>query len=294
MKKRSLEEFDIQSWNERFSKALQNQATAALENGKILYFPQLNFDLQEGESALLTPTIVSPKSKNISYNLATDCLGGFQCIPEQQKVLHAMMKRYAEASGKFLLSLIPHYQKTIVQAKTSFRPVEIFGRKSSYRKDDTRLHIDSFPSNPVQGKRILRLFTNINPDGKSRVWRSGEDFHELVNKLAPRINPPPFGVARFLNLFGITKSLRSPYDHYMMKIHDEMKRDMQYQKEVFQEELAFLPGSSWAVFTDQVSHAAMSGQHVFEQTFYLPAAGLKDPSTSPLAVLERYFQKQLV
>jgi hypothetical protein len=40
-------------------------------------------------------------------------------------------------------------------------------------------------------------------------------------------------------------------------------------------------------FTDQVSHAAMSGQYQLEQTFYLPVAAMIDESRSPLRVLER-------
>lgn len=49
----------------------------------------------------------------------------------------------------------------------------------------------------------------------------------------------------------------------------------------------FPPLSSWVVFTDQVSHAALSGQFALEQTLVVPWDRLVDPSTAPVAVLER-------
>ena len=61
-------------------------------------------------------------------------------------------------------------------AGTSYRPFEVDQRKLSWRRDDTRLHVDAFPSNPIGEKRILRIFRNINPDGQPRHWRVGEDF----------------------------------------------------------------------------------------------------------------------
>lgn len=293
-KRRSLEVFDVLSWDEQFSNEMQERATEALESGKILYFPKLDFPLSKNELPLLTPDKMNPKAKNISFDLANDCIGGLACTQEEQNLYKAFIRRYAQASRKLMDHLMPHYRSTLKQAKTSYRPVEIFGRKTSYRKDDTRLHVDAFPSNPVQGKRILRVFTNINIEGKPRVWRAGEPFQDVVNKIAPRVSGPIPFLAQFLQLVKITKSLRSPYDHYMLQIHDTMKGDMEYQQTASQEELQFPPGSTWIVFTDLVSHAAMSGQHVLEQTFYLPKNAEKYPNRTPLAILERYFNKALV
>lgn len=292
--KKSLEVIDVTRWDELFTKSGQDHATDCLESGKILYFPSLGFPLSDVEAGLLNPNKLEPGAKNISFDLARDVLAGVVGTDAEKEACKQMIKRFALSSRQLLNSLLPHYQHACRQAKTSFRPVEIFGRKTSYRKDDTRLHVDSFPSNPVKGERILRIFTNINPHGKARVWRSGESFQSVVDRWAPKVSGPLPGFAQLLKLIRVTKSLRSPYDHYMLHIHDLMKADKEYQKSCEQEEIHFLPGSSWAVFTDQVSHAAMSGQHVLEQTFYLPAKMQKDPAKSPLAVLEKYFQKALV
>jgi hypothetical protein len=65
-----------------------------------------------------------------------------------------------------------------------------------------------------------------------------------------------------------------------------MKADLHYQKTVSQSEIRFLPNSSWIISTDSVSHAALSGQFVLEQTFYLPIEAMQDQNRSPLRILE--------
>ena len=80
----------------------------------------------------------------------------------------------------------------------------------------------------------------------------------------------------------------------MLGIHDHMKADQSYQSQVPQTQLAIPPRTTWACYTDSVSHAAMSGQFAFEQTFYLPVNAMKDPQRSPLRVLERLVGRQLI
>lgn len=294
MNKKSLEVIDATDWKSSFSSEVQQQAINALENGKILYFPHLQFSLNKDEEIFLSPEIVDPKVKNVSYDIHRNRLGKVRCGEKEAKHLQDLMHRYALTSRQFFDSLIPYYKSSLIQARTSFRPVEVSGRKSSYRKDDTRLHVDAFPSTPVKGQRILRFFSNVNPDGKPRVWRAGEPFEDVVKKMASRLPSPVWGSARLMKILGITKDLRTEYDHYMLKLHDAMKKDMYYQQTVLQEELQFPPGSSWAVFTDQVSHAAMGGQHLFEQSFYLPAKSIKNQETNPLNILEKTFKRKLV
>lgn len=291
---KNIEAIDLKSWDTPISPEIQKKAIDALESGKVVLFPNLAFPLSENELKLLSPDKTDPKSKNISYDLRSQKLGGAQCSEIEKTQLAAMIKRYAISSRNMLEKLFPIYAGHFEQARTSFRPVEIEGRKSSYRKDDTLLHVDAFPSSPVQGKRIMRFFTNINHEGKPRVWRVGEPFQNVVAKIGPRTSQPFPGKAELYNMLGITKAYRTLYDHYMLQLHDTMKGDMKYQKEVPQEEVRFVPGNTWIVYTDQVSHAAMSGQHLLEQSFYLPPNAMARPETTPLAVLERYFKRKLI
>jgi hypothetical protein len=207
--------------------------------------------------------------------------------------LQAMLSRYAASTRSLLHGLLPAYRSQLQQGKTSFRPVEIHGRKTSWRKDDTRLHVDSFPSSPNQGKRILRVFTNVNPDGVARVWKLGAPFEDVARRFLPSVSKPAFGSAALMQMLKITKSRRSPYDHYMLHLHDGMKADLAYQAEADQTLYQFAPGQTWIVYTDLVSHAALSGQHALEQTFMLPVEAMGQQLRSPLAMLERQLGARL-
>lgn len=279
-----LEELNIKSWTEPLIEDTRRKAMQSLEEGKILYMPSLSFALQKKENLLLTQPKLNPKRKNISYDLKSDRLAKTSYNDEESEQLKEMLQRYALLSSKFLKRLLPFYKLSI--ARTSFRPTEIKGRKSSLHKDDTKLHVDAFPSNPTQGRRILRLFTNINPEGIVRVWKVGEPFEKVAQKFAPKVPKPLPGSLYLLKLLKITKNKRTLYDHYMFHIHNLMKEDSHYQQTASQKKLLFPAGSSWAVFTDQVSHAALSGQHVLEQTFSVDLESLQQIKLSPLKILE--------
>lgn len=288
-----LETLDVHSFDKALPNEIKQKAIHALEQGKVIYFPKLSFLLNADELQFLSPHIVAPSSKNISYDIHQDKMGGSSCQGTDAQKLKEMIRRFALQSRSFIDQLFPSYTSHLNQARTSFRPVEIAGRVSSYRKDDTLLHVDSFPATPVKGRRILRFFTNVNPHGHPRVWKLGEPFANVVQKFGKKLKKPLPGLSWLLKTLRITKDYRSLYDHYMMHLHDQMKADQNYQQTVTQYEISFPSGSSWAVFTDQASHAALSGQHVLEQTWYLPVTALNNPETSPLHTLERFYGSKL-
>ncbi|MGH8023582.1 MAG: Kdo hydroxylase family protein, partial [Limisphaerales bacterium] len=156
-----------------------------------------------------------------------------------------------------------------------------------------RLHVDSFPATPVNGKRILRVFTNVNPSGRARSWRLGESFDRVAARFAPGIRPPAPASLVFMQLFRVTRGRRSLYDHYMLGLHNAMKANDDYQRNCPQSSFDFPAQSTWAVFTDSVPHAVTAGQHQFEQTFYLDVEAMADPEKSPLRLLEKQLGKSL-
>jgi hypothetical protein len=289
-----LHTFTNNVWQEKYSPTLQTQAVNALEDGKIVFFPKLAFALTADEQRFLAPHYVQPKTKNISFDKQSGQVRGAQATIEEQIALRALLARFHECARQLISALFPDYDAALIPARSSFRPVEISNRVISYRKDDKRLHVDAFPSNPNQGRRILRVFANINPAEKHRVWRAGEPFARVAQRFLPKISAPLPGSARCLHWLGITKSYRTAYDHYMLQMHDRMKGDDDYQRSAEQVEIAFPAGSAWIVFTDQVSHAAMSGQHMLEQTFYLPVAAMAEENKSPLRILEKLTKRTLV
>ncbi|HXH55010.1 MAG TPA: Kdo hydroxylase family protein [Gammaproteobacteria bacterium] len=284
------------SWTEPLSTVEQESAITALEDGKVLYFPNLSFEFSTAEQALLTPDVLSAGFKNISFNPKNGKIKG--TAESQEKSLSSLMTllmvRFFNNSRFLLNNIIPHYQGALQIGRTSYRPIEVLGRKTSLLKDDTRLHIDAFPATPNQGKRILRVFSNVNPENQARLWHLGEPFEQVVQQFLPVFKNPFFGYRKLLSLLKITKSYRSLYDHMMLTLHDEMKKSNVYQNKVQKTEMPFPAGSTWVVMTDCVSHAALSGQFLLEQTFYLAPSKMKNPEKSPLRVLEKMLCKKLV
>lgn len=278
----------------QFSTEEKNTAIQSLENGKVLLLPQMSFSIDTNEDFILSPQLIDEKSKNISFNIHNGHSKGSTCHDGQLTILNAFMHRYALYAKTLVESLLPHYTSALQLGRTSFRPVEIKSRASSYRKDDTRLHVDAFVASPVNGLRILRVFCNINPESMPRVWHLGEPFDHVVDRFLPRAKKYNPIIAKCLQTLKITKEYRTAYDHYMLQLHDNMKKDMHYQNQVEKIRFDFVPGSTWMVFTDQVSHAALSGQHLLEQTFYVPVDAMEQPALSPLKVLEKACNAKLI
>ena len=266
---------------------------AALEAGKVLYFPQLPFALLPEEKSLLRPDIRDPKVRNISLD-ERGHLKGAVGGTEVELALALMIGRFREQAQSLVYSLLPKYKGALRLAPTSFRPTQVETRSQSWRADDRRMHVDAFPSRPNYGERILRVFSNVNPDGVPRVWRVGEPFETVAKKFLPRAKPYVAWQAKALQALHVTKSLRSEYDHLMLQLHDGMKGDLEYQKNGPQVTMPFPAGSVWICFSDQASHAVMSGQYMMEQTLHLPVAKQYDTASSPLAILSKLTGRQLV
>lgn len=147
-------------WDTLFSTAEQDRAIRALEQGNVLLFPQLHLSILHGEDRLLSPASAG-QGKNVSLDPSTSSVRGCRLDARDLALLNRMMVRFAASSSGLLRNLFPSYRAGLQQARTSFRPIEIAGRSTSWRKDDRRLHVDSFPSSPTGGKRILRVFSNV-------------------------------------------------------------------------------------------------------------------------------------
>ncbi|MBI2509682.1 MAG: Kdo hydroxylase family protein [Betaproteobacteria bacterium] len=294
MKLNLIEELPFTVWNPVLDPATQAAATDGLEHGRVLYLPQLRFDVRTDEMRYLSADWSDGKSKNIYLRGAERKLRGAKGDENDLPGLAAMLERFGQQAQQFVAALFPHYVPNLEFGNTSFRPCEIEGRPSSYRKDDTRLHPDAFPSNPTGGARILRVFTNVNPHGQPRVWRVGEPFPDMAAKFLPRVRRQWPGEATLLKALGITKRLRTEYDHLMVELHDRLKADLDYQRDMPQQRVEFPPGCTWVVFSDQVLHAVLSGRLMLEQTWMLPVTALRDPETAPSRVLERLTGRALL
>jgi hypothetical protein len=266
---------------------------AALEAGKVLYFPHLAFELKEEERRFLKPEMNAQGSRSITLE-ASGRFKGSTGDAATQAAVAAMVGRFRNNAQQLVETLLPHYRQSMRMATTSYRPLQVETRAQTWRADDKRLHVDAFAGRPNHGERILRVFANINPDGLPRVWRVGEPFEEMAQKFLPRLEKYRPLHARMQWLLRKTKKLRTEYDHLMLELHDNMKLDDDYQKNAPQLTMPFAAGSVWVCFSDHTLHAAMSGQYMMEQTLNLQPASQYDPAQSPLAILRRLTGRKLV
>jgi len=282
---------DFASWQPAVSPDAQQSAVRAVEGGGVLVLPHLAFTLDDHERRFLDARWSDGRAKNISLEGAA--LKGARGAADDLAQLTRMIVRFATCAADLVTALFPRYAPYAKRARTSYRPQPAVGRAVSWRKDDSRLHIDAFPSRPNGGERILRIFCNVNPS-EDRVWRVGEEFIAMARTFLPRVRRKIPGEAAMLAAMRLTKGVRSHYDHLMLGLHDCAKADTDYQRRCRQQIVRFAPGTTWICFSDQVMHAAVSGQFMLEQTIHLPVSALYARERSPLAILERLCGRELV
>ena len=289
--KSSLTLLEIASWHPTIAASRTEALAHALEGGDVLVLPKLAFAFEQGEERFLDAKWSDARAKNISFDAGK--IKGAKGAPEDLADLGRMIARFANCASELIAALFPRYAPHQKRARTSFRPHPAIGRDVSWRKDDTRLHVDAFPSRPNRGERILRVFCNVNPRGEDRVWRVGERFEAMAEHLLPRVRTMRRFQAATLAALRVTKGRRSEYDHLMLGLHDGAKADIDYQRNSAQQEVRFAPGTTWICYSDQVMHAAIAGQFMLEQTIHLPLSALYQPDLSPIRVLERMTGRRL-
>lgn len=279
----------------------------ALEQGDILFFPSMPFSFAQSDiDFLLTQRQGgSATRKNIAYKPQIDRITNHNgANAEERTRLKEVLRNYSKQATEFLSVLLAPYEKGWKHDYASFRPFQEKGRKLRLRARNDLLHIDAFPTRPLHGTRILRFFTNINPT-ESRHWITSSGFAELAQEYAAKIAVPPSESYRlagrlerklkqWLKKLGVKIALRSPYDTFMLNMHNFLKENSEFQEKCSKDHWDFPPGSCWAAFTDQLSHAALAGQYALEQTFLVPQKVLLCPEKSPISVLERLSGRNLV
>lgn len=271
-----------------------------LEAGAILYFPQTPVPVADEDVAFLLgqQQVDSSLHKNIAYKPAVDMLSGLDAKGGEGAAaarLRAVMRSYSETSAAFVESFLAPYTGKLRRDYASFRPQEEQNRDLPLRKRNDLLHTDAFPTRPTRGARILRFFNNIHPE-RTRDWVVSGAFRELAARYAPaEIAPKPDsamgraakGAARALGLGAALPGVkRTPYDDFMMRFHNFLKENEDFQREAAKEAFQFPAGSSWMVFTDTVPHAVLAGQYALEQTFLVERSAQVAPEHAPLTVLE--------
>jgi hypothetical protein len=269
-----------------------------LEDGKILFFQGIPYDFPQTDRDFLLQQRQGDSRihKNISYRPKQDKLrGSASDKPEDVERLHKIMRHFSEEVVRLLTRVLAPYSSQWSLDFASFRPEEENGRNLSLHKRNDLLHVDAFPTRPTRGNRIIRCFTNINPT-QSRNWLTTDRFPALAQKFAKEAGLDAIAGSgdskgSWLNTLkravGLKVIERSAYDKFMLRFHDYLKENADFQANTKKIHIAFPPMATWMCYTDSVPHAVLSGQYALEQTFIIPVRALVSPEKSPIRVLEK-------
>src|SRR5260221_6296727 len=125
-------------WHAQNLPVPREQLVAAVETGKVLYFPNLRFAIEGGEQVLLDPAIADPKRKNISLEPNGGALHGVLGDAVTQSAVRALVSRYQSNARTLVDGLFPEYAGKLRVAPTSLRLHQVETRQTSWRKDDSR------------------------------------------------------------------------------------------------------------------------------------------------------------
>ncbi|MDQ2844209.1 MAG: Kdo hydroxylase family protein [Acidobacteriota bacterium] len=294
----------IDSWPKRQPADYRSE----LEAGNVLYFPVTPFAIPSESREFLRGLDFAGSAvhKNIAYRPAGDRVTGLDSKDAQSARLLEVMRDYSRAVTEFTGELLPAYARSWKLDYASFRPVEESGRDLPLNKRNDLLHTDAFPSRPTGGDLILRVFTNVS-SSKTRDWVTTDPFPMLaekyardagLDKIAASAHSASGGLlyksARLLKSVGVPVVPRSAYDRFMLRFHEYLKRNSDFQASCAKYRFDFPPGSTWLTFTDVLPHSVLSGQHALEQTFIIDRNSLAHPENAPFRVLERLSGKSLL
>jgi len=284
-----------------------HQSTASLEErleqGELVLFPECPFALPETEDRqfLLQQKLRELTHKNISYDPIRNRVKGFQrSSPEQEDRLRGLLAAYSRTAMEWLENALPRYRGGCQRDRASFRSEEEATRRLRHSARNDLLHIDAFPNRPARGRRILRLWTNLHPS-EPRVWVTSDLLSQVLERYGPRLGVPQPEQASWLG--GLGRGLlrlvlpgrvrRSPYDSFMLRIHNALKQSDEFQERCPKRLWVFPPGSTWMLFTDARTHAELRGQFALEHSFFIEPRSLVCPDCSPLALMQGRIEKPL-
>jgi 3-deoxy-D-manno-oct-2-ulosonic acid (Kdo) hydroxylase len=266
----------------------------ALESLDLLFFPVCPFALPPaGQLEFLRR---QPNAgfghKDVSYDPARSRLGGQKAThPSEARRLSDVFTQFSDAATAWINTRFPTYAAGLVRDRVTLRTEEEATRTLRLTARNDLLHIDNFPTRPTGGRRILRLYVNINPTDP-QVWATSEPFKQLLTRFAVEHRVASRTIAEWtapvqsvVRVFTGTKARRTAYDAWMLKLHHFLKEDDAFQAQASRRVWTFPPGSMWLLFADGVAHAQLRGQYSLEHSYFVALECLAGATEAPVHLL---------
>lgn len=268
-----------------------------LERGEILRFAPCPFALPTADERthLFALRLDAAEANQIEYDPRQHRADGF--LPRANAAatwLRDVLARCGSEATRWLASFMPQYAAACELGYVAFHPEEEATRKLRLLDRNDLLHIDAARAQPSNGRRLLRLFVNLHPTDP-RVWQTSLLFAELVERYQDIAGLPAATTGPWwrplsrglLRLVQPSHKPTSPYDEFLQRLHDALKRHDSFQECAPKKCWHFAPESAWLVFTDGVSHAELRGRFILECAFFISADGLVFPDLAPFALFQR-------
>jgi hypothetical protein len=268
---------------------------ARLERGEVLFYPACPFAVPTGDDhAFLLRQRLARLAKNISYNPAKGRAAGFvRGTPCDDERLRALFYAFSESVTAWVDRTLPRYRQGRRLDQVSFRPEEEATRRLRQTARNDLIHVDAFPSRPARDHRILRVFVNVNPT-EARIWVTSDPFGKLLVRYGEQVGLPgryPAGwlgqVGGILRAFRPAARRRTDCDAFMLRFHDFLKANDDFQERGPKRLWTFPPGSAWVAITDTCSHAVLRGRYALEHSYFIAPSAQVLPDESPAALLAR-------
>lgn len=260
-------------------------APEGLERGELVLLPTAPFSLpsQDDRDFLLQQEAL-PGHKHLCFNPHTHSLSGSRRIDDAQEArLRRVLAEFSRTVTAWLVEVLPEYRGGIEPDRATFRPDEEATRRLRLHARNDLLHIDSFPGRPAHGRRLLRVFVNLHPS-EARVWATSEPLPRLLDRYRERVRRSSAGWfhelgARVWKLLGLATP--SPSDLFLLRLHDYLKNDQEFQQRGTRRLWRFPPHSSWLAMTDVCSYAELRGRYALEHSFFISPKVLRCPEFAP-------------
>lgn len=268
-----------------------------LERGEVIEYPVCPFPLFcPDDHAFLLAQELGRGHKNIGCDPNTSKASGFaRRSAAQAERLRQLFLSFSSTVTAWTGEVLPRYRDGWRLDRVSYRPEEEATRVLRRNARNDLLHVDAFPSRPTNGWRILRVFVNVNPS-EPRVWITSEPFARLLQRYGEEVGLPGRETAlgwagRLLGtlprLFQPGRKARSAYDAFMLRFHNFLKANEEFQERCPKRVWNFAPCSVWLAMTDTASHAVLRGRYALEHSYFISPKAQALPDESPAALLEK-------
>jgi len=252
----------------------------------------LPFELPPADDQDFLRTQDLHRAKEIIFEPESDRLTGFRIRSnEDTQRLRRILDGCQREAARFIRNALPEYAGAIEPFRTCFHVAEEATRCLRVTSRHDLLHVDALHQSG--GRRLLRLFVNLNPVDP-RIWATSDTLAkvlpaELANSglydSIPSRFPQRLG-QKMLRFLKSERQILDPYDHFMLEFTRSLKHSDIFQERSPRKIWRFLPGEAWLAFTDTLVHADLRGRWILDHLFLLPRTACLHPELAPATILE--------